>query len=121
MARALEVARAIGELDVGQGAVVQQGLVLAVEAAEGTDAMLTRCGPLRRDGGGGVLVKTSKPQQDRRLDLPVIGVSTVEAAAAAGLAGIAVVAGGALVHDSGAVADAADRLGLFVVCLDEPA
>lgn len=120
IARGLEVASAIGALDVGQGAVVQQGLVLAVEAAEGTDAMLARCGALRRDGGGGVLVKAHKPQQDRRLDLPVIGVSTVEAAAAAGLVGIAVVAGGTLIHDSRAVAEAADRLGLFVVCLDEP-
>lgn len=121
IARGLEVARAIGALDVGQGAVVQQGLVLAVEAAEGTDAMLDRCGALRREGGGGVLVKARKPQQDQRLDLPAIGVSTVERAAAAGLAGIAVQAGGALIHEPEAVAEAATRLGLFVVCLDDTA
>lgn len=117
--RGLEVARTIGVLDVGQAAVVQQGIVLAVEAVEGTDAMLARCGDLRRAGGGGVLVKARKPQQDERLDLPALGVRTVENAAAAGLVGIAVEAGGALVHDPEAVAEAADRLGLFVVCLED--
>lgn len=117
--RGLAVARSIGLLDVGQGAVVQQGLVLAVEAAEGTDAMLARCTALRRAGPGGVLVKACKPQQDRRLDLPTIGVGTVEAAAAAGLRGIAVEAGGALIVDAGEVAAAADRLGLFVVGLEQ--
>ena len=120
IARGFEVARTIGRLDVGQGAIVQQGIVLAIEAAEGTDAMLARAGPLVRGGGGGVLVKARKPQQDDRFDLPVIGVSTVEGAAAAGLAGIAVEAGGALVNDAPAVAEAADRHGLFVVCVDDP-
>jgi len=115
--RALAVARAIGALDVGQGAVVQQGLVLAVEAAEGTDAMLARCAGLARPGPGGVLVKARKPQQDDRLDLPTIGTTTVEGAAAAGLRGIAVEAGGALIADADAVRAAADRHGLFVVVL----
>ncbi len=118
--RALEVARAIGGLDVGQGAVVQQGVVLAVEAAEGTDAMLDRCAGLRRAGPGGVLVKARKPQQDDRLDLPTIGVTTVERAAGAGLRGIAVEAGGALMADRAAMIAAADRLGLFVIGLDRP-
>src|SRR5690606_38122374 len=76
--RALAVARANGALDVGQGAVVQQGVVLAVEAVEGTNAMLERCAALARPGPGGVLVKASKPQQDLRLDLPTVGVTTVE-------------------------------------------
>ena len=116
--RGLEVARAVGAIDVGQGAVVQQGLVLAVEAIEGTDAMLERAGTLRRPGPGGVLVKARKPQQDVRLDLPTIGVTTVERAAAAGLRGIAVEAGGALIVDAEAVGTAADRLGLFVLGLD---
>ena len=119
IARGFEVARAIGTLDVGQGAIVQQGIVLAIEAAEGTDAMLARCGPLVREGGGGVLVKARKPQQDNRFDLPVIGVSTVEGAAASGLAGIAVEAGGALINDAAAVTEAADRLGLFVTCVED--
>jgi len=118
IARAVEVARALGALDVGQGAVVQQGIVLAVEAIEGTDAMLERCAAVRRPGPGGVLVKVKKPQQDRRLDLPTMGVTTVENAARAGLRGIAVEAGGSLLVDRAAVAEAADRLGLFVVGID---
>ncbi|MCW2249168.1 DUF1009 family protein [Azospirillum fermentarium] len=120
IARGIEVARGLGLLDVGQGCVVQQGIVLAVEAVEGTDAMLDRCGPLRRPGSGGVLVKVKKPQQDTRLDLPTIGVRTVEKAAAAGLAGIAVEAGGTLMVDRAGVAAAADRLGLFVVGVEVP-
>lgn len=113
--RGLEVARGLGALDVGQGCVVQQGLVLAVEAIEGTDAMLARCADLRREGPGGVLVKARKPQQEQRADLPTIGVATVEAAATAALRGIAVTAGGALIVDRRAVAARADALGLFVV------
>ena len=113
--RGIEVVHALGRLDVGQAAVVQQGLVLGVEGIEGTDALLTRCGALRRAGPGGVLVKLKKPQQDRRLDLPTIGVATVEGAAAAGLWGIAIEAGGALVMDRDQLVATADRLGLFVV------
>ncbi len=120
IARAVEVARAMGVLDVGQGAVVQQGIVLAVEAIEGTDAMLDRCAVLARPGPGGVLVKVKKPKQDRRIDLPTMGVTTVEKAAAAGLRGIAVEAGGSLLVDRPAVAEAADRLGLFVVGIEIP-
>ena len=91
------VARALGAVDVGQGCVVQQGIVLAVEAAEGTDAMLARCGALARPGPGGVLVKLVKPGQDRRTDLPTIGPETIRAAAAAGLRGVAFEAGGTIV------------------------
>ncbi|AWU93489.1 LpxI family protein [Azospirillum ramasamyi] len=120
IARAVEVARAMGALDVGQGAVVQQGIVLAVEAIEGTDAMLDRCAGLSRPGPGGVLVKVKKPKQDRRIDLPTMGVTTVEKAAAAGLRGIAVEAGGSLLVDRAAVAAAADRLGLFVTGIEIP-
>ncbi len=113
--RGVEVALGIGALDVGQGAVVQQGLVLAVEAVEGTDAMLTRAAQLRRDGPGGVLVKVRKPGQEPRADLPTIGVGTVEAAAAAGLRGIAVEAGGALLIDPEKTIRAADNAGLFLL------
>jgi hypothetical protein len=119
--RGLEVARALGRLDVGQGAVVQEGVVLAVEAAEGTDAMVRRCAGLKRAGPGGVLVKARKPQQDDRLDLPTIGLDTVAQAAAAGLRGIAVEAGAALVVDRDALAEAADRAGLFVIALEPEA
>jgi UDP-2,3-diacylglucosamine hydrolase len=120
IARAAQVARALGALDVGQGAVVQQGLVLAVEAIEGTDAMLARCAGLARPGPGGVLVKVKKPNQDRRIDLPTMGVTTIEKAAAAGLRGVALEAGGSLLIDREAVADAADRLGLFVIGIELP-
>ena len=81
IARGLTVARALGAVDVGQSVVVQQGLVLGVEAIEGTDALLQRVGDLRRDGPGGVLVKICKPEQERRADLPTVGIQTVEAAA----------------------------------------
>ncbi len=115
IARGIAVARALGAHDVGQAAVVQQGIVLGVEAVEGTDLLLQRCAVLRRGGPGGVLVKVRKPQQDARVDLPTIGLQTVRGAAAAGLRGIAVEAGGALVVDRAAVASAADAAGLFVV------
>ena len=120
IARGLEVARALGALDVGQAAVVQQGIVLGVEAADGTDALIARAGSLRREGLGGVLVKIAKPGQERRADLPTIGVRTVEAAAKAGLRGIAVEAGAALVVDRAAVAAAADGAALFVLGVEAP-
>ena len=111
------VALALGRLDVGQGVVVQQGIVLAAEAVEGTDAMLSRCADLRRDGPGGVLVKMCKPQQDRRADLPTVGPVTVTRAAAAGLRGIGVQAGAAVLVDINEIRRQADALGLFVVGL----
>lgn len=113
--RGIAVARALGAVDVGQSVVVQQGMVLGVEAAEGTDALLARCGLLRREGPGGVLVKLKKPNQERRADLPTIGLQTLHAAAEAGLRGIAIEAGGALVLDRDAMVEAADEAGLFVV------
>jgi DUF1009 family protein len=118
IARGIAVARALGAVDVGQGCVVQQGMVLAVEAAEGTDAMLARAGGLARPGPGGVLVKLVKPGQDRRADLPTIGPGTVRAAAAAGLRGIAFEAGGTLVADRAALIEDADRAELFLLGID---
>ncbi len=115
--RGIAVARALGAVDVGQGCVVQQGFVLAVEAVEGTDAMLGRCAPLARSGPGGVLVKLVKPGQDRRADLPTLGAGTVAAAAAAGLRGIACEAGGAILVDRAATVAAGDRAGLFLLGL----
>jgi DUF1009 family protein len=124
--RALEVARAIGRLDVGQAAVVCRGLVLAVEAQEGTDAMLARTAelpePLRGAPGApaGVLAKAPKPIQETRVDLPTIGLATVQAVARAGLAGIVGEAGRLLVLDREAVIALADELGVFVLGV-EPA
>lgn len=117
IARGVRVVRALGAVDVGQGAVVQQGLVLAVEAIEGTDAMLARAGTLRRDGPGGVFVKLVKPGQDRRVDLPTLGPPTVAGAAAAGLRGIAFEAEGCILAERDAMISAADAAGLFLLGL----
>jgi DUF1009 family protein len=116
--RGVAVCRALGAADVGQAAVVQQGLVLGVEAIEGTDALLARCGDLRREGRGGVLVKLAKPGQDRRLDLPAIGPDTVRNAAAAGLAGIAFEAGSTVLLDRERTVAAAEAAGLFLLALE---
>lgn len=105
----------IGRRDIGQAAVVQMGEVLAVEDAGGTDGLLRRAARVRRDGPGGVLVKVKKPGQENRVDLPTIGVATVEAASRAGLRGIAVEADGALVLERDALVAAADKAGLFVL------
>jgi hypothetical protein len=120
IARGLEVAKAIGLLDIGQAVVVQQGMVLGVEAIEGTDALLRRCGSLRRDGPGGVLVKIAKPGQERRTDLPTIGPDTVAAAKEAGLRGIAAEAGATIVLDREEVIRSADAAGLFVAGIRVP-
>ncbi len=118
--KALHVAEKAGELDIGQGAVVCDGLVLAVEAQEGTDAMLARVAGLPADLRGsaadrkGALGKAPKPIQDLRVDMPVMGTRTIELAAAAGLAGVGGVAGKLILIDHPAIVEAADRLGLFV-------
>jgi DUF1009 family protein len=120
MDRGFAIVKALGALDVGQAAVVCEGLALAVEAAEGTDRMIERVATLREALRGtprrrrGVLVKALKPTQDGATDMPVIGVATVERAAAAGLAGIGLQADGALIVDKALVAAKADALGLFV-------
>ncbi len=118
IARGREVALALGAVDVGQGCVVQQGLVLAVEAIEGTDAMLARAGPLARSGPGGVLVKMAKPGQELRADLPALGPATVAAAHAAGLRGIAYSAGGALLAERERMVSDAGRAGIFLIGID---
>lgn len=115
IARGIEIARAVGALDIGQAVVVQQGLVLGIEAIEGTDALLRRCAGLRRDGQGGVLVKVEKPGQETRIDRPTVGPQTVRLAIEAGLAGIAVAAGSTLLLDRDEVVRAADAAGLFVI------
>ncbi|WP_054310881.1 UDP-2,3-diacylglucosamine diphosphatase LpxI [Mesorhizobium sp. 1M-11] len=117
-----KAALAIGALDIGQGAVAIGGRAIALEGIEGTDGLLERVKDLRGHGrlagkAGGVLVKCAKPEQELRVDLPSIGIQTVEGAYAAGLAGIAVEAGRSLILDSSAVISRADALGLFVVGL----
>jgi DUF1009 family protein len=124
--RGLDLLHAMGPFDVGQGAVVINHHVVAVEGIEGTDAMLARVAELRRSGriktapGKGVLVKAPKPQQDRRFDLPAIGPQTVANVVAAGLAGIAVIAGETVIAEPEAVIKTADQAGVFVVGLEAP-
>jgi UDP-2,3-diacylglucosamine hydrolase len=118
--RGIEVLKTIGPLDIGQAVVVQQGVVLGIEAIEGTDALLERCTALRRSGRGGVLVKIAKPGQERRVDLPTIGPGTIQRAAAAGLAGIALEAGQSLIIDRAAIVGVADAAGLFIVGIKVP-
>lgn len=120
MRLARQAVEALGRLDIGQAAVALGGRVIAVEGAEGTDAMLGRCAELRRNGRvnakgrAGVLVKRAKPGQDLRADLPAIGPNTVEAAAAAGLAGIALEAGCVFIAEREATLAAARGKGLFL-------
>jgi DUF1009 family protein len=116
--RGVHVVGLLGSADVGQACVVQQGLVLAVEAIEGTDAMLMRASELRRDGIGGVLVKLVKPGQDKRADLPTIGADTVQNAAAAGLRGVAFEAKATILAEREACLAAADAAGVFLLGLD---
>jgi len=121
IARALKVIAALGPFDVGQAAVVADNNVLAVEGAEGTDNLLARVAELRRQRrlttppGVGVLVKAPKPAQDRRFDLPSIGPRTIENAAGAGLAGVAVAAGSTIIAEAAQAAAAADREKIFLI------
>jgi DUF1009 family protein len=110
-----------GRFDMGQAVVVADNQVLAVEAAEGTDAMIERVvelraiGRIRLPAGVGILAKAPKPQQDRRFDLPTIGPTTVENVVRAGLAGIAVRSGETVIAEAATMVAAADRAGIFVV------
>lgn len=113
--RGIDVALALGKLDVGQSVVVQQGLVLGVEGIEGTDELIRRCGEYRRKGDGGVLVKLRKPQQDMRIDLPTIGPRSVSRAQESGLRGIVVHAGNGLIVDEAETIRLADKAGLFIM------
>lgn len=113
--RGIDVVRALGAVDVGQAAVVYQGYILGVEAAEGTNNLINRIVALRQSKEGGVLVKLRKPGQDRRADLPTIGVETVAYAISAQLSGIAVEAQDTLIIDQDRVIKLADEAGLFIV------
>jgi UDP-2,3-diacylglucosamine hydrolase len=111
---AAEAAKAVGLRDVGQGAVARDGAVIATETETGTDRMLQDLPTSSHEMRSGVLVKRPKPQQERRIDLPTIGETTVLNAYRVGLAGVAIEAHGSLVVDKRKVALCADRYGLFV-------
>ena len=122
LARGFAVAKALGAVDVGQAVVVQAGLVLGLEALEGTDALITRCADLRTQSREApLLIKTAKPQQDLRLDLPALGPTTVALLAAQGYGGVALEAGKSLLIAREESRKLADEAGLFLWGMASPA
>jgi hypothetical protein len=123
--KGIKTVLSLGEMDIGQGAVVAREYVLCVEAAEGTDNMLDRAKGLRQWGKGwlnkknGVLVKLPKPSQELRIDMPTIGPKTIELVAGAGLNGIAVVENKVLMSEKQKTIDLANKLGVFIIGLPE--
>jgi DUF1009 family protein len=113
------MAREIGRLDIGQAVVVKEGIVLAVEGSDGTDGLLAHTARITQGSQGGVLVKMKKPLQEKRVDLPTIGVDTVIHAHEAGLSGIAVQLDASLIIDKENVFEKARSYGMFVVGIYE--
>lgn len=122
--KAFEACKALGALDIGQAAVAVGGRVVAVEGIEGTDGMLERIASMRtsgrlfEDGKHGVLVKTMKPNQDMRADLPTIGPQTIEGVIKAGLKGVAIEAGHSLLLEKDETLELAKQAGVFVYGLE---
>jgi DUF1009 family protein len=116
--RGVGVLDALAGADVGQAVAVQDGVVLGVEAAEGTDRLILRCGELSREGRGPVLVKLPKTGQEQRVDLPTLGPTTVANLAQAGFVGAAFAAGETLMVEAEATVAAADAAGLFLLGLN---
>ncbi len=113
--RGIEVAKAIGAVDVGQAVVVQEGMVLALEAVEGTDMMLSRAASVKKQGKAPIMVKIKKPGQDTRTDMPAIGIQTIEQLKKYGIGGIAVESGGILVIEREEVIRLADESKIFII------
>lgn len=111
----IKIAKGIGNLDIGQSVIIQQGIVLGVEAIEGTDNLIKRCKKLSRVGVGGVLIKIKKTHQEKRTDLPTVGIRTLINAKKSGLRGVAVQSHYTLVVDREELIKKADKLGLFVM------
>ena len=118
--RALEILIKLGPADVGQSVAIQEGLVLAVEAIEGTDNMIDRAGQYRRDALGPILVKISKPGQERRADMPTIGPKTVRLAISNGFRGLALEEGGTLLLERDEVRKIAEDANFFIVSIKVP-
>ena len=109
-----KIAKIIGANDIGQSIIIENGLVIAVEAAEGTDRMIKRSLNLKKEKKAGVLIKVIKPMQDKRIDRPVIGIDTIKAVKKAGLDGIALESNEILILNYSDVILYADEEGLFV-------
>jgi DUF1009 family protein len=111
----IHILKGIANYDIGQALVIQSGLVLGVEAAEGTDALIKRCSTLQQLGQPpAILVKIAKPNQDKRIDLPCIGVNTIKNLAQANMRGLAVHAGHCILLDNSTIQKTADESGIFV-------
>ncbi len=115
---ALPVLQHWAEQDLGQAIVVQQKMILGVEALEGTASLINRCGSYQRSGRKAILLKIKKPQQDRRLDLPTVGLDTIKECIAAGFGGIVIDSGNALFLQAPQAVDEANQHGLFIVGID---
>jgi len=113
--RGVEVSLALGTVDVGQACVVQEGMVLAVEAMEGTDEMMARANTIKRNGKDPIVVKLAKPNQDKRVDLPTIGLNTIEQMKKYGMKGIAVQAGAILLLEQNKVIESANNEKIFII------
>jgi DUF1009 family protein len=111
---AMRVVNELGKLDIGQGAIVQNKVVLGVEAIEGTDRLIERCGNLKLSNTGGVLVKLSKPNQELRMDLPTIGIETIKNMQKAGFKGIVIEAKRVIFLDRQEVIEFANEHNMFI-------
>ena len=110
-----QVVRKLGDLDIGQAAIIECGVVLGVEAIEGTDSLISRCAALKRNNkSSGVLVKLPKPNQELRMDMPTIGLKTIENVFKAGFKGIIIEANKTIFLDQGEVIDFANRNNMFI-------
>jgi DUF1009 family protein len=116
--KGIQVSQAIGRMDIGQSVVVQQGTVLGVEAAEGTESLIKRCALIQKKGRGAILVKTCKPQQDKSLDLPTIGPDTVLQCARAGFSGIIIHAENSLLFNPDEIIQLANQYKLFIKAIE---
>lgn len=114
------MAREMGRLDIGQSVVVKNQAALAIEAIEGTDACIARAGTLCKSGGFTV-VKTAKPQQDMRFDVPTVGVGTIESIRDAGGKVLAIEAGRTIMIDQEETIALANKLGICIVAVKDPA
>lgn len=117
--KGFEVAKTIGSLDIGQSVIVCEGDVLGVECVEGTNELIKRCAKLRKQKSGGILVKTSKPQQNRCLDLPTVGLETFENLRLNGFVGLAVESGSCIVLDKNELIKKFDDFSMFFVGIDD--
>jgi len=113
--RGFEVLTVLGKVDIGQSIVVQEGTVVGIEAMEGTDQLMIRCQGLHPAGSGAILIKMAKPFQDTRVDMPVIGVKTIETAVRSGIKGIAVQSGHVIILEPEKVSALADKAGIFLI------